>query len=298
MQRLDTEFLSDGTLCRAWHYQPATPNGAAIVMAHGLGGTRHCDLDKYARPFAEDGFSVLVFDYRYLGDSEGEPRQLILPERQLQDWAAAIAHARTLDGVDPECIGLWGSSYSGGHVMVAAARDGRVRAVSSQCPMLDGQAASNELIRYAGIGYALKLLSAGVRDALAAALGREPVRIPLTAVPGEVAFMSAPDAVPGYGALTPDNWRNEACARLGLVGGTYRPIKFAELLPCQALVFVCEMDSVAPASAAHAFARKAGKRVELVSLPIGHFDIYQEPHFSDVLARQRAHFAACLEAPA
>lgn len=290
MQRSETEFLSGGLRCRAWHYVPENANGAAIVMAHGLGGTRHCSLDKYARLFAQDGFNVLLFDYRYLGDSDGEPRQLILPERQVEDWLAAIAYARKLPGVDGARIGLWGSSYSGGHVMVAAARDGRVKAVTAQCPMLDGMAATKQLIRYAGLGYALKLVGAGLRDAINDKLGRAPVRIPLIAQPGEVAFMSSADALPGYSALTPDDWRNEACARLALVGGNYQPVKFASKLPCKALIISCEQDSVAPAEVCHEFARRAGSKVRLESWDIGHFDVYQAEYFERASQIQLEHF--------
>ena len=74
--RLDVEFDSDGTRCSAWHYpsQSDQVSSACIVMAHGLGGTRECGLAPYAERFAAEGYHVLVFDYRYFGDSDGEPR--------------------------------------------------------------------------------------------------------------------------------------------------------------------------------------------------------------------------------
>jgi dipeptidyl aminopeptidase/acylaminoacyl peptidase len=133
--RRDITFASGGVACRAWLYTPAGPRPAPlIVMAHGLAGTRRCGLEPFAEKFAAAGFFVLVFDYRRLGDSGGSPRQLINIRSELEDWAAAVACARGLPGVDAARIALWGTSLSGGHVVVAAARDGGIAAVSAQCP--------------------------------------------------------------------------------------------------------------------------------------------------------------------
>ena len=84
-------------------------NTPLLVMAHGLGAVRTMRLDAYAERFSAAGYACLVFDYRNFGDSEGEPRQLLDIRMQLQDWTAAVAYARTLPGIDPDRIGLWGT---------------------------------------------------------------------------------------------------------------------------------------------------------------------------------------------
>ena len=122
-KRTDTAFTSGNVTCRAWLYTPADADGAAIVMAHGLGGTRDAGLEPFAERFADNGYTVLLFDYRHFGASDGEPRQLLSIKRQLADWKAAVAHARGLPGVDPDRIGLWGTSFSGGHVLTTATQD-------------------------------------------------------------------------------------------------------------------------------------------------------------------------------
>lgn len=99
-------------------------------------------LEPFARRFADAGIAALVFTYRHFGDSDGEPRHLLDIERQLADWAAALAYGRGLAGTDGERVALWGSSFGGGHVIEAAARDGSVTAVVSQCPFTDGLAAT------------------------------------------------------------------------------------------------------------------------------------------------------------
>ena len=111
-----------------------------VVLAHGFGGTVDSGLLPYAERFAAAGLDALAFDYRHFGASDGEPRQLLSIPRQLEDYAAAIAFARSLAGVDPERIVVWGSSYSGGHVVPVAVADGRVAAVIAQVPGMDGLA--------------------------------------------------------------------------------------------------------------------------------------------------------------
>lgn len=301
MERQDIEFSSHGTRCRAWLYRPAdlaagTPR-PCIVMAHGLGGTRDAGLEPYARKFCEAGYFVLLFDYRHFGASDGEPRQLLSIGKQLDDWAAAIAHARSLPQVDAARIALWGSSFSGGHVIVAAARDGKVAAVSSQGPMMDGLAATLNMARYAGIGRVLKLAGYGLADQARGLLGMEPLYVPLVAAPGQFAAMSTEDAESGYRKITPGNWRNQMSARLALGLGTYRPIAYASRVPCPTLICVCKTDSVAPAEAAIATADRLGSRATLRRYDFGHFDIYVGAGFERSSGDQLEFFRKVLGQP-
>jgi dienelactone hydrolase len=302
VQRSDVEFPSHGVTCRAWLYTPARPDvrpAPCIVMAPGLGGTREAGLEPYASRFAEAGYFVLLFDYRHFGASGGEPRQLLSISRQLDDWAAAIAFARRQPEIDAGRIALWGTSFSGGHVLVAAARDGRVAAVSAQCPLMDGLAAVLNLIDYAGLGMVLRLVGTGLRDVAHAVLGRPPVYVPIVAPPGQLAAMSSPDAEPGYRAIVPPDWRNEAAARLALTIGLYRPIRYARRLPCPILILACAADSVAPVRAAMAAAERAGPRAELKMYSgTGHFDIYTGEGFERSSTDQLAFFERVLRGPA
>src|SRR5947209_15645201 len=140
--RHDVSFLSDGEHCRAWLFMPDAERPPLVILGHGLGGIREYGLEPFARRFADAGIAALVFTYRHFGDSGGHPRQLLDIEHQLDDWAAALAYARTLEEIDSTRIALWGTSFGGGHVLIAAARDGGVAAVVSQCPFTDGVAAT------------------------------------------------------------------------------------------------------------------------------------------------------------
>jgi hypothetical protein len=101
-------------------------------MAHGFSCLKEMFLDKYAEVFVKDGLGVLVYDNRCFGASDGEPRQEIDPMAQVRDYQHAITFARTLPEVDKDRIGIWGTSYTGGHVLIAGAIDKRVKCVVSQ----------------------------------------------------------------------------------------------------------------------------------------------------------------------
>ena len=222
MERLDVAFSSGEDTCAAWLYLP--PGDApfpAIVLAHGWTGVREQRLDVYAERFAAAGLAPLVFDYRHFGASSGEPRQLLDIKRQLADWAAAVAFARSRPEIDPGRVALWGTSFSGGHVMETAARDPQIAAVVAQVPFADALRNLPSL----GIGLALRLTAAGLRDQIGALRGRPPVMVASVGPPGSLAVMTTPDAEPGFRAIDPpgSTWRNEAAARIALRASSYRP---------------------------------------------------------------------------
>ena len=199
--RRDVRFRSGGDDVAGWLYRPALDGASpCVVLAHGFGALKEARLDAYAERFADAGLAALVFDYRHLGASGGEPRNLLDIPRQHEDWRAAIAHARGLDGVDPNRIALWGSSFSGGHVMAVGAGDRRVAAIVAQVPHTDGIAT----LRAAGTANAAWLTAAGLIDAAAALLGRPPHHMPIVGPPGTLAAMNSPDAESGYSCLYPD----------------------------------------------------------------------------------------------
>lgn len=284
--RDDVSFESGGERCAAWLYRPegAGPH-PCVILAHGFGGVREARLWAYAERFRDAGIAALVFDYRHFGDSSGEPRQLLSIARQHDDWRAAIAYARELPGIDPERIALWGTSFSGGHVVALAAEDERVAAVISQAPFTNGLAA----LAAAGPKESARLTVAGLLDGLAAMTGAEPMRIPVVAPPGRKGAMSQPCAYPGYRTLfdDPDRFRNDVCARIALSIATYAPDRRAADVRCPLLVCVLADDDVTPAAPARAMARRA-PRGELIDYGPGldHFSIYVGEPFERTIIDQ------------
>ncbi len=297
----EVSFESHGEVIRAGHFRAAhaaLKNKAGlpcIVMAHGLGGTRAAGLTPFAEAFAAAGFEVVCFDYRYFGTSGGEPRQQIDIHAQLQDWAVAIDYARELSGIDGSRIGLWGSSFSGGHVVAAAVADGKVAAISSQGAMMDGLAAALNIVKYAGVVYAAKVMAIAVRDAMRSTMGAPRILLPIVAAAGVPAFVSSPGCVEGYGAITGPEWRNEGTATWLIGLAAYRPVNMAERLPCKALFCICTEDNVVPPSAVEKAAVNAGDKAEVKRYPIGHFDIYVGKGFANASADQVEFFSRVMK---
>jgi dienelactone hydrolase len=284
MQREDVWFNSGSDRVSAWLYRPATAGDAPLlVMAHGLGAVKTMRLDAYAERFCDAGYACLVFDYRNFGDSEGAPRQVLDVRMQLQDWTVAVAYARTLAGIDANRIGLWGTSFSGGHVIATAARVPGIAAVVSQCPFTDSVASFstvNPLV-------SARLTALAVRDIATSRFGGNPVMVKTAGHPGEVALMSSPDAYPGYLKLVPESaeLRNEVAARIGVKLLPYRPGRLAAKVPCPILFCICETDTVAPSGPTKKYAATAPKG-EIKLYPEGHFEIYVGDAFERVLADQ------------
>lgn len=275
-QREDLRIPSHGEQLAAYLYRPGPVDRDApcVVMAHGFSATRDDALPDYAEAFRDAGFGVVVFDYRHFGASSGEPRQLLDIGQQLDDYRAVVAWARRLDGVDPDRIVLWGSSFSGGHVLSVAATDPRIAAVIAQAPYTDS---IPTIARIPPTNLARAAL-AGLTDQIGAWRGRAPRLIPAVGDPGTFAVMTAPDAKPGFEAvLGPKSlWRNECAARLMMSLPLYRPGLKAGRLSMPLLVCVCDADSTTPVAPAVKAAERA-PRGELRRYPYGHFDIYHDP---------------------
>lgn len=281
--RLDVAFPSSGDECRAWLFMPDAERPPLVILGHGLGGIREYGLEPFARRFADAGIAALVFTYRHFGDSGGLPRQLLDIERQLADWAAALTYARTLGGIDHDRIALWGTSFGGGHVIEAAARDERVAAVVSQCPFTDGLAAT----RAASPRSLARALVPALRDEIARLRDRAPVQVALVGPHGSAALMTSPDAETGYRALIPPGapFANGVSARFLNRVGLYRPGRSARKVTAPILFCICDDDAVAPAETALRHAATA-PRGEVKRYPVGHFDIYLGEPFEAAVADQ------------
>ncbi|MBL3826573.1 MULTISPECIES: alpha/beta hydrolase [unclassified Marinobacter] len=189
------EFQSDGTTCRGVLYTPdADSKGLpCVVMAHGFGLTHASGLAPFKEAFCNAGYAVFAFDYRHFGDSDGQPRQTLSPRKEVADWLAALGFARQLDRVDGSRICLWGTSFSGGLVIAAAAKDGNVQCTISQCPMMDGLASLLGVVGYAGLMQAMRLTWHGTVDWLRRGLGMSPRYIASAGRPGEFCGQSGPE---------------------------------------------------------------------------------------------------------
>lgn len=273
-------FTVQGDTLRADLYRPAgVEKPPVIVMAHGFGGERRFRLPAFAEYFARNGMAVLLFDYRGFGDSEGQPRGLVDPARHLEDYAAAVAHARTLPQVDGRRLALWGTSFSGGHSLVTAARLPGIAAVVAQVPHVDGLASA--------LHYPPTLLPKAswlaTRDVVNAARGKAPVRMPIVAKAG-VRCLAGADCYEGYLRMIPPgaDWLNAVPARILFTIMAYRPVTEAAGVRAPVLMVASRSDTLIPFVATQKTAdRIPDCRLELIEG--GHFDPYVGATFEKVV---------------
>lgn len=142
MNRQNIAFDAEGTTLRGWLYHPPikTQRPPVVVMAHGFATVKEQYLERFAERFADAGLAVLLYDHRNFGSSDGTPRNDIDPWQQIRDSQHTISFVRQRDDVDGDRIGIWGTSFSGGHVLVVGAIDARVRRVVVQVPTISSYA--------------------------------------------------------------------------------------------------------------------------------------------------------------
>ena len=278
MTRRDIEFNAEGVTLRGWFYpaEGAGRSAPAVVMAHGFSAVKEMYLDSFAEGFAAAGLSVLVFDNRGFGASDGEPRQEIDPWAQVRDYRHAITYASTLAEVDATRIGIWGSSYSGGHVLVVAAIDRRVKAVVSQVPLVSGHDNLRALVRADFIAGFREMFDS---DRLARFAGNPPAMVPVVDEdPLGASALPTPDSWQWFtetGKTRAPSWRNEVTLRSVEMFTEYEPVSYMPYIsPTPLLLLVAVGDHLVPSELAIAAYDKAHEPKKLVILPGGHFDAY------------------------
>ncbi|TCC09868.1 alpha/beta hydrolase [Kribbella soli] len=275
--REKVSFTSGGVECAAWHY-PGT-NGGCVVMTGGFGVTKEPGTDRFAERFAAAGFGVLAFDYRNLGESEGEPRQVARVSDQLADWRAAIACAKALPGV--ERVAIWAFSLPGGYIVQLAAEDLGISAAIAQSANVDGPTVTRNASRYQTPGSAIRLIRRSLLDLAGSLLGRPPRLVDLAGPPGTVALLNTPDAQLSNATLNPGNrypeWQQAIAARSVLPAALYRPLKHAAKVRCPILYVVCEDDQSALA-APTLKAAASTPNADVLQVPGNHYAPFLDAH--------------------
>lgn len=277
--RKDIEFKADdGTILRGWHFVPGSGAGKypTIVMAHGYSAVKEMYLDKFAEKFAEAGLASLVFDNRNFGASDGKIRQEIDPWQQIRDYRDAITFVETLPQTDVDRIGVWGSSYSGAHVIVVGATDRRVKCVSAQVPLISGHNNAQRLVR---ADFIAGFQAAMAEDRRARYRGEAPAMVPVVSEnPAGPAALPTPDSWTWFTEtqkLRAPSWRNEVTLRSVEMFMDYEPgayLPFVSPTPLQ--IVVALGDHLTVADQALAGYEKALHPKRLITLKGGHFDAY------------------------
>ncbi|WP_413101385.1 alpha/beta hydrolase [Streptomyces sp. Inha503] len=274
---LDIEFAApDGVTLRGALYVPdGSGRHPAVTMAHGYGAVKEMALLRLAAAFADAGFAALVHDHRTFGASDGTPRQDIDPWKQIEDWRRAITYLESRPEVDADRIGLWGSSYAGGHAIVLGASDRRLRAVVAQVPTISGSEQSRRRVAPDDIA---ALEAALDSDERAQAAGEAPRTQALaSADPAVAASYRAQDAVDFYLQELPEGtrWDNSVTVRSTRKARTYEPgVLVDRVSPTPLLMIVGLRDTVTLTDTGLAAYNRALEPKRLVTIPGGHFAPY------------------------
>lgn len=278
------QFYSEGLPMAGIVYrpdgQPAGERRPGILLCHGFTGVKEMALPDVAQRFAAAGYPALTFDYRYFGESGGEPRHRLLPLEQVQDIRNALTYFQTLDGVDPERIALWGTSFGGANVIYAAAHDAWVGCVIANVPVTNGPRWLRS-IRTPESWYDLI-------DRVAA----DRVNRVKT---GQSEYVKPFDVLPPDRVTVPfirEHWAKVAKLPREITLESvdaildFRPDDYAYLIaPRPLLIIACRRDTIAPTAEAEAAYAKAGTPKKLVLLPpeVMHWSAYIEPGLSVVV---------------
>jgi cephalosporin-C deacetylase-like acetyl esterase len=276
--RKDIEFRAgDGTVLRGWFYEAQNTSAPApiVVMAHGYSGVKG-SLTKYADLFSAAGLAVMLYDHRGFGSSDGAVRQEIDPHQQVADMRDAITFAQTLPGIDPDRLGVWGSSFAGGHAITLGANDHRVKCVVAQVPMISG----HETVRRMFLANrAAKLDKMFTEDRIARMKGSEPKRIPVFSTEDEVCSLP-PQVSARFIKASEDEdplWKNEVTLRSLELMGEYEPGAIIHLVDVAPILMIVGLrDTVTPADVALEAYNRALEPKKLLTYPGGHFAAYYQ----------------------
>ena len=284
---LNVKFPCQQTTCDGDLWLPeGVSKPPVIIMAHGFGAEKDWGLVPFAEAFVNAGFAVYRFDYRGFGLSGGKPRGLVDGKEHVKDWSAAVDAIKARSDVDGKRLGVWGSSYSGGHVLaLASQRPDDIKAVSSQVPFVNGLQSS--------LLYPLKFQPKAVWYALRDMLrsdDEDPITVPL-ASKDKFAVMVCPECEL-YQQLAPANRRGslETPARVFMTLPFYYPATDVHLIKAPTLLIGAENDGLVPIKGVRDVA-KAIAKVEYVELKqVDHFQPYFGEIFKSNSARQVAFF--------
>jgi len=282
--RRDIIFASKGLHCRGWIYVPdglaQGQKAPAIILAQGFAGEKEAILPDHAEQFVRAGFVALVFDYRYFGDSEGEPRHQLFPLEQVEDVRNAITWISDQPEVDSQRIGLWGISFGGGIVIYTATYDRRVKAVVAQVPLAISLEVRSKLDpeRWKRMSDFLlqdrikRYKTGAVNYLKVVSLEEDPC-----VFPGKEFYDEYMDLLARHPKSNP-TWRNGVSLESLEKVREFDPVGMIHYMaPTALLLIAAENDSAIPVDAVRETYKRAGEPKALSVLPIKHFEINAEP---------------------
>jgi dienelactone hydrolase len=289
-------FSSHQSRCEADLFLPeATPKPPVVVLAQGYAAERGFGTKGIISALVDAGIAVFAFDYRGFGGSElvrNSPRQLVDPRRQLEDWQAALGYVSGLSCIDAARMGLWGSSFAGGHVITVAGSDWskrfHIKAVVSQIPHCDSRSAFKQV----GLQKAMTGAWHGIKGAVYARFGKTHT-VPIVGYPDDKHFSVMQHAgwSDAYLAMTREapNWKNAVPAQSLLTASSYNPIDYASHIDTPVLIVYGAKDQGIPVADVEATA-KLIRHADTYCFDGDHFDVYDGGFFQPEAVKKEVDF--------
>ena len=251
---------------------------AGIVLCHGYTGVKDIYLPDNARVLNEAGYVAMTFDYKGWGDSEG-PRSRLAPYSRVADVQAALTFLGTVPEVDPDRLGIYGTSYGGATVVWVGAIDRRVKCVVSVVGIGNGERWMRSVRRPDEFH---DLLERSRQDRMKRALdgksefvAREEVLLPdrQSAELAAAARRNNPAAV----SAIPLEYVDETLQ--------FNPEWVVDKIAPRPILFITtDDDRLVPPEESIQLHARAGEPKKLVVLEgYGHYEVYMEPAFSRVM---------------
>lgn len=284
--RKDISFKVGGLTCRGWCYRPDAVDEIKklplVVLLTGFGGVKEFAISTFAELFVEHGYCALVYDNRYTGDSDGEPRGRIVPSLQHDDLRAAIGWALENENVDAKKVIVWGTSYGGAHALFVGALDPRVGAVITLVAGLGPTGPEDRPDRAIWDAMWSNLTA----DLMTHNVTGDDLALPIVAPPGQPCLLRDPELSAWLRGMahTAPNWPNRATIESRVRLGEYTPAAFIDMIsPRPLLMFAMSDDRMVPLNRQKAVFARAGEPKRLEVLEGGHVDPYDDPLRSEVM---------------
>ena len=277
------EFYSEGFKLYGDMFTPdgltAGEKRAGVLLCHGYTGVKDLYLPDNAEFLNQAGYVSMVFDYKGWGDSEGT-RSRLAPYSRVMDVQAAMTFLALQPEVDADRIGIYGTSYGGATVSWVGAVDQRAKCIVSVVGIGHG-ARWMSRVRRVDEWYDLLERSQADREKRATTGHSEQVERSEILLPDRQSAELAAAA------------RRNNPAAVGTIPMEYvddtvgfNPEWIVDKISPRPILFITTDDDrlVLPEESEQLYAHAKEPKKLVVLKGYGHYEVYKEPAFSEVMA--------------